>query len=108
MNRVHRKDSDLVKEEMVKNQKVSVHRVNNHTQYLETLAKIRQCGRTPMVCSSSENPIDSTELSDQTNELMHEDFRHDLRVMVEQYDRSQWYLVRQEKAQDYYQNICHA
>jgi len=41
VSRVHRKDSDFVKEETVKNQKVTVHRVSNRTQYLETLAKIR-------------------------------------------------------------------
>jgi len=37
VSRVHRKDSDLVKEETLKNQKVSVYRVSNRQQYLETL-----------------------------------------------------------------------
>jgi hypothetical protein len=61
-----------------------------------------------MICSSYENPIDSLEMSAQSQELQDDEFRHDLRDMVQMYDRSQWYLVRQEKADNYYQCICHA
>jgi hypothetical protein len=101
---VQQTQREAVQAQIKECEKIKIHRVRNVTELQPAVQAIRDAGRTPVLISTNENPIEINEIQVTMNESQE---ALDLRMLVSQIaDRSQWYTFRINQRQQYLEQIA--
>ena len=107
LSRINRRISDEQNDIKLAREKISVHRVEDADQLVETLRKVRANGRTPLVVSATENPIDIQTIVAAIGERQSDDtatFNTSLRDLFNEYKFDDWPRFRHKM----YENVQEA